>query len=114
MRRRSPQEKNALSYAKDRRDVYGENDKSSRKNIPLHKRLVNKANRHTAQQQLREAGGLVDLDRAEHAEVRLAGGRPKVWRKQPDMPLGEYLERRRARAQLRKQQSIERADDPGR
>jgi hypothetical protein len=32
--RRSPQEKKALSYAKDRRNDYGENDKSSRKNIP--------------------------------------------------------------------------------
>ena len=32
--RRSPQEKKALSYARDCRNVYGENDKSSRKNIP--------------------------------------------------------------------------------
>jgi hypothetical protein len=30
MVRRSPQDKKALSYAKDRRNVYGENDKSSR------------------------------------------------------------------------------------
>lgn len=34
MKRRSPQEKKRLSYAKDRRNDYGENDKSSRKNVP--------------------------------------------------------------------------------
>ena len=34
VKRKSPQEKKALSYAKDRRNTYGENDKSSRKNIP--------------------------------------------------------------------------------
>ncbi len=33
MARRTPQEKKALSYVKDRRNDYGENDKSSRKNI---------------------------------------------------------------------------------
>ena len=71
--RRSPHEKKALSYEKDRRSIYGENDKSSRKNIPLRKRLVNKANRHAAQQQLHEAEGIVDLDRAALADVsRLA------------------------------------------
>lgn len=90
--RRSPQEKKALSYARDCRNVYGENDKSSRKNIPLHKRMVNKANRHSAQQWLGDAAGVVDLDRAERAEERLRGSRPKSWRKQPDMPLGQFLQ----------------------
>jgi hypothetical protein len=45
MVRRSPQEKKALSYAKDRRNVYGENDKSSRKNIRRNKRIPNKLRR---------------------------------------------------------------------
>ena len=36
--RSSPQEKKRLSYAKDRRNDYGENDKSSRKNIRRNKR----------------------------------------------------------------------------
>lgn len=45
-RRLTPQQKKALSYERDRRNVYDENDKSSRKNIPLRKRLVSKANRH--------------------------------------------------------------------
>lgn len=34
---RGPQEKKALSYARDRRNGYGENDKSSRKAIPARK-----------------------------------------------------------------------------
>jgi hypothetical protein len=75
--RRSPQEKKALSYAKDRRNAYGENDKSSRRNIPLRKRLVNRANRHAAQQQLREASGAAEAERAESVEERLRDTRPK-------------------------------------
>jgi len=96
--RRSPQEKKALSYARDRRNTYGENDKSSRKNIPLRKRLVNRANRHAAQQQLDAALGVVDAERAERTEVRLRGTRGKSWRKRPDEPLGQVLERKRQRA----------------
>jgi hypothetical protein len=95
----SPQEKKALSYAKDRRNTYGENDKSSRKNIPLRKRLVNKANRHAVQQQLDDAVGPVDAERAERTEVRLRGTRGKSWRKRPDEPLGQVLERKRQRAE---------------
>ncbi|HEX9030818.1 MAG TPA: hypothetical protein VF834_03170, partial [Streptosporangiaceae bacterium] len=73
-------------------------DKSSRKNIPLRKRLANKANRHAAQQRLGEAAGLVDSERAERTEERLRGSRPKVWRKVPDLPLGEVLDLKRERA----------------
>ena len=106
--RRSPREEKSLSYAKDRRSIYGENDKSSRKNIPLRKRLVNKANRHASQQLLSEATGPVDLDRAELAEVQATGRRPKVWRKQPDIPLGEYLDRSRGRNTLPATRHVER------
>ena len=56
--------------------MYGENSKSSRKNIPLRKRLVNKANRHAAQQQLRQATGAPAVERAEQAEDRLRGRQP--------------------------------------
>lgn len=101
MRRRSPQEKKALSYAKDRRNMYGGNDKSSRKNIPLRKRLVNKVNRHAAQQQLAGATGQVDSERAELVEDRLRGTRPRSWRKYPDMPLGRVLAFKRRRTENR-------------
>ncbi|MFN8149161.1 MAG: hypothetical protein U0R76_17065 [Candidatus Nanopelagicales bacterium] len=94
MGRRTPQEKKSLSYAKDRRNGYGENDKSSRKNVPLRKRLVNRANRHAAQQDLSDALGSTDAVRAEAVEQRMKGKRPKSWRKRPDIPLAEHMARR--------------------
>lgn len=95
MKRRSPQEKKALSYAKDRRNVYGENDKSSRKNLPRKRARVHRANRHSAHQVLLEATGAVDADRSEAVEQRLQGRRPRRFRKWPDLPLGEYLRSKR-------------------
>src|SRR5690242_19968738 len=38
-----PPAKKHLSYERDRRNTYGENDKSSRKNIPVGKRLAVRA-----------------------------------------------------------------------
>ena len=99
--RRSPQEKKALSYAKDRRNAYGGNDKSSRKRIPRRKREVNMANRHAARLQLDNAIGPVDAERAERAEVRLRSTRGRTWRKFPDEPLGQVLEWKRKRAERR-------------
>lgn len=95
-RRLTPQRKKAYSYAQDGRNTYGENAKSSRKNIPLRKRLVNKANRHADRQLLSEATGAPDLDTAEAAEQRAQGRRPRTWRKVPDQRLGAYLARRRS------------------
>ena len=95
--RRSPKEKKALSYARDRRNAYGENDKSSRKAIPLRKRKVNRANRHAARQQLGDSGDWVVPEHAERIEERVQGTKPKTWRKWPDEPLGQVLERKRQR-----------------
>jgi hypothetical protein len=95
--RRSPQEKKALSYARDRRNAFGESDKGSRKAIPLRKRKVNRANRHAARQQLDELGDRVVPERAERVEERVQGTKPKTWRKWPDEPLGRALERKRQR-----------------
>lgn len=88
---KTPQEKKALSYEKDHRNTYGENDKASRKAIPLRKRLVNRANRHDARRLLDAATGPVDGDAADAAEQRARGKRPNRWAKQPDKPLGQYL-----------------------
>ena len=96
--RRSPHEKKALSYAKDRRYAYGNNSKAARKAVPRRKRWVNKANRHAEQQFLAGARGPVDAVMAGDVEDRLRGRRPKRWRKAPDMPLGRLLELRRQRA----------------
>jgi hypothetical protein len=103
--RRSPQEKKALSYAKDRRNDYGENDKSSRKNIRRNKRAPNRADRHREHQVLSQATGIdVISDIAERAETKLSAKKSmwltKRWRKWRDAPLGQIVEgklRRRAR-----------------
>jgi hypothetical protein len=103
--RRSPQEKKALSYAKDRRNDYGENDKSSRRNIRRNKRTPNRADRHREHQLLAGAIGPVAAEAAEGLEGRLLAKKSmwftKRWRKWRDAPLAEFLTyklRRRARA----------------
>jgi hypothetical protein len=97
--RRSPQEKKALSYAKDRRNDYGENDKSSRKNIRRNKLAPNRADRHREHQVLSQAAGVdVTPEVAERAETKLLAKRSmwltKRWRKWRDAPLGEIVEGR--------------------
>ena len=102
MTRKTPQEKKALSYAKDRRNLYGENAKASRKAIPLRKRLVNRANRHQFQQSLAAA---TDVPDPEVVEVRALGKRPKRWTKWPDNPLGEVVALRLERRGERQRES---------
>ncbi len=51
-RQQTPQEKKALSYAFERRDTYGENNKSSRKNVARRKTSTNRKYRHTVRQKL--------------------------------------------------------------
>lgn len=98
MRRRTPQEKKRLSYARDRRNCYGENDKSSRTSIPQRRRRANRANRRLTDSLLSGADGAVDLVHAESVEDDARGRRPQRWTKVPDMPLGAYLERKRPRS----------------
>jgi hypothetical protein len=105
MARRSPQEKKALSYAKDRRNGYGENDKSSRKSIRRNKRTPNRADRHREHQVLTAATGrAVTPETAERAETKLLAKKSmwltKRWRKYRDTTLAAtvmYKLRRRAR-----------------
>lgn len=96
MRRKSPQEKKALSLSKDRRNTYGENAKASRKGIPLAKARVNRANRHLDRQLLDGALGATDESTEAQIEEVVNGRRRKVWRKQADEPLGEVLARKQA------------------
>lgn len=96
MVRRTPQEKKALSYVKDRRNDYGENDKSSRKNIRRNKRMPNRADRHREHQVLSDAtGSVVAIEVAEQAEVKLlikkSRWMTKRWRKWRDAPLAEVV-----------------------
>jgi len=95
MRRpKTPQEKKRLNLEKDRRNAYGEDDKASRKSIPLAKARVNRANRHEDQRILDSAVGVPDEDLDDAAEQALLGRRRKVWRKWPDRPLGRILAKR--------------------
>ncbi|WP_420478302.1 hypothetical protein [Brevundimonas sp. FT23028] len=90
---KSPQEKKALSYANDCRNIYGESDKASRKAIPARKATENRNSRRKAVQAL---GGVEALDEAgldvvesslKHDVERVGG-----WRKGADAPLSEFLD----------------------
>ena len=96
-RRRTPQEKKQLSLLNDRRNGYGENLKASRKNIPRNKAFVNRANRHADRQALVIATGSSDPDLGEQADLTVRGRRRKVWRKWPDVSLGQVLAHRSER-----------------
>jgi hypothetical protein len=89
-RRRSPQDKKALSYKKDRRNSYGENAKASRNAIPRHKALSNRAIRRSANRALRDQGQDDSDNVAQAMSV-------KRWRKVPDAQLGETVKRKLSR-----------------
>ena len=104
MASKDPREQKALSYVRDRRNVYGENNKSSRKNIRRNKRVPHRADRHREHQVLTAATGFgVTAEVAERAETTLYAKKSmwltKRWRKWRDAPLVEVIEsklRRRA------------------
>jgi hypothetical protein len=91
---KTPQEKKRLSYEKDRRNTYGENNKSSRKNIPLAKARANRTERHKQDQVLTRAVGVESSDTLDAVENLVRGTEPRYWRKGSDTPLGEVLERK--------------------
>ncbi|MCB5168445.1 hypothetical protein LG634_26935 [Streptomyces bambusae] len=92
MERRTPQDKKRLSYLKDRRNAYGENDKASRRNIPRSRRARRHALRRAEQPALHQVtafGGSWD-----ESEVRFARPGTGRWRKWPDGRLAESVVRR--------------------
>ncbi len=90
-----PDEKKLLSLKHDRRNVYGENDKSSRKNIPLSKRRSNKSARASVAQVLfRQSGPTNDIDLDGTQDVVAAKeilSRRKRFKNRPDAPLFTVL-----------------------
>ncbi|HAH07495.1 MAG TPA: hypothetical protein DCM05_13410 [Elusimicrobia bacterium] len=100
-RRKSPQEKKAISYERDRRNHYGQNAKGSRKRIPARKRWVNRVFRHTASQRLSGAHGAVDGCVADELDVAVGGLRRKNWRKSPDIPLKDHIAEQLRRRKVR-------------
>jgi hypothetical protein len=96
---KTPADKKAASHAHDRRNAYGENNKSSRKNIPRSKAIVHRAERRVVRSVVAHSE-LTSVDAAEGVETRIAESkaqRLQGFKKSPDVPLGEYLERKRRR-----------------
>jgi hypothetical protein len=99
---KSPQEKKALSYSRDRRNTYGENDKASRKAIPARRAEESRKVRRKARQSLEtmETADEVKADVIEsslrHDLERLGG-----WRKGADEPLADYLQHQARRRSWR-------------
>jgi hypothetical protein len=87
----TPQQKKQLSYANDRRNTYGENSKSSRKNIPLSKALDIRSERHAQDLALAKAVAATNIDQLDAAENTMRATKQRQWRKSPDEPLGQVL-----------------------
>ena len=101
---KSPQEKKMLSLELDRRNIYGENAKSSRKNIPKSKQLSHQSERRAGNTPLLAIKGVVDEDQALKAELesrdRLIGKKRVAFVKRPDRPLGEVRRKKATRKAL--------------
>jgi hypothetical protein len=95
---KTPREKKRLSYELDRRNTYGENQKSSRKNIPRSKQVSHQAERRVVRQALIEAQGRVADECSDEAQSQVLrkGRLQRLWafRKTPDTPLGHVVKRR--------------------
>jgi hypothetical protein len=96
--RQTPQQKKAFSYHKDCRNCYGENNKASRKAIPLRKAKVNRAFRRNVNQNLKQVS-FHDREYGELIDYKILTLTRSKWTKYPDEPLARNiwrkLERRR-------------------
>ncbi|WP_303829684.1 hypothetical protein [Asticcacaulis taihuensis] len=87
-----PAEKKRLSYKKDCRPSYGNNDKAARKAVPRRKAIENRTDRHAARNAIAVLSDRseADADLIESSllhDVYRVGG----WRKGSDTPLGEVV-----------------------
>jgi hypothetical protein len=98
---KNPEEKKRLSLGRDRRNTYGENNKSSRKSIARGKQRRHMDERRTAGEVLRRLTGTIHEDEATDAELlvktRISDSKSRRFKKQPDSPLGEVLAAKRAK-----------------
>jgi hypothetical protein len=97
---KDPETKKRLSLERDRRNRYGENSKSSRKNIRRGKQRRHMDERRTAGEVLRRLKGYVQEGAATEAELqartRIIDSQRRGFRKRPDTPLGVVLAAKRA------------------
>lgn len=106
---KSPDEKKRKSYASDCRNTYGENAKASRKNIPRSKQRGHMTERHVVAESLRSLRASPSGEEIEATESKTKAKaklkRLSAFKKSPDKPLREYLERRIANNQRREKDS---------
>jgi ATP phosphoribosyltransferase regulatory subunit HisZ len=99
---KDPERKKRLSLARDRRNRYGENSKSSRKNIQRGKQRRHMDERRSVAEVLGRLRGHIQEDEATEAELsaksRITDSKQRGFKKKPDTPLGEVLVAKRARA----------------
>jgi hypothetical protein len=93
-----PEEKKGLSLKRDRRNVFRENSKASRKNIPKGKQRCQMNERRKIAQELGKLAGPLDEDVASNAELRvkltITHSKNRGFEKIPDKPLGEVIQRK--------------------
>jgi hypothetical protein len=98
---KSPTEKKALSLKRDRRNVFRENSKASRKNIAKGKQRRQMNERREIAQLLGRLTGQVDDDAASRTELQvkltIAHSKSLGFEKTPDKPLAEVIRRKLAR-----------------
>ncbi|MBS1798329.1 MAG: hypothetical protein JSS95_00745 [Acidobacteria bacterium] len=103
---KNPIDKKVASLALDARNVYGVNDKSSRKAIPLRKQASHQALRRASKQPLAAVNSALDEDDLVATEAKLLSNEAvaigRRFRKRPDEPLGVVIEAKRTgdRSQL--------------
>jgi flagellar motility protein MotE (MotC chaperone) len=94
---KTPREKKDASLGLDRRNTYGENDKSSRKNIPKSKQRSHQAERRAALQPLQQLAGPLNEDLAIEAELKsrlnTIAKQRKGFKKRADSPLSDFIAR---------------------
>jgi hypothetical protein len=92
---KNPEDKKHLSLARDRRNRFGENSKSSRKNIQRGKQRRHMDERRSAGEALGRLKGSVQEDEATESELRaktrITDSQRRGFRKRPDTPLGVVL-----------------------
>lgn len=89
-RKRTPQEKKALSLQLDRRNVVAESQWGARDAIAKRKQWVNQSHRKAVNQQLADLSGAQPAD-PETVESAVAATNRHNWRKQPDVSLETAL-----------------------
>ena len=97
---KSPRQKKVVSLSRDRRGVFGKNDKATRKSLPRKKARLNRAFRHEVHEGLHVDGAPVEKLALDELDQAVGAVRRKKFKKLPDLPLVEYIDRQREKRAL--------------